>query len=131
MSPSSDDSLRHPQSVQTTIQDWRLVPNLSNSASPPQKGQGFNVCIFYLLSECKMVPIEGLEPTTLDYETSAFPVTLYGRFVGRRCGIRTHGAFTPAGFQDQCFRPLSQPSINWQKMRDSNPRDAGLLRPTP
>ncbi len=31
---------------------------------------------------------------------------------GGGAGIRTLGAVTPAGFQDQCFRPLSHPSGN-------------------
>ena len=48
---------------------------------------------------------------------------------GGWCEIRTHGAVTPAGFQDQCHRPLDQPSIYyhvttsiWWREQDSNLR---------
>lgn len=30
---------------------------------------------------------------------------------GGECEIRTHGAVTPAGFQDRCLKPLGQLSI--------------------
>ena len=31
-------------------------------------------------------------------------------FAGRGCGIRTHEAMTPDGFQDRSLQPLGQPS---------------------
>jgi site-specific DNA recombinase len=49
---------------------------------------------------------------TLTATSRIKPVTSGVRSSGGRSGIRTHeGAEPPAGFQDQCLKPLGHPSI--------------------
>lgn len=71
-----------------------------------------------------MVQKAGLEPATLSIQDEGLrnplprPETCkllfqlsYFCVYGGRCGIRTHVAFTPTGFQNQLDWPLRQPSL--------------------
>jgi hypothetical protein len=45
-----------------------------------------------------------------------------GHYLGGRSGIRTHeGAEPPAGFQDQCLKPLGHPSPEFQAVPAAGP----------
>ena len=46
------------------------------------------------------------------FETGTFNQTQTPYHMSDRGGIRTHGAFRLAGFQDQFLKPLGHPAIN-------------------
>ena len=49
-------------------------------------------------------------PTSVRRHRPVFVLRCRCERTGGGSGIRTHGAFRHAGFQDRCFRPLSHPS---------------------